>query len=108
MGLYACFTVRSLGYPDTLEAECFGQVLSVDVDYSGAGQAFVDAFMATATGSCPVRTGALRGSIDARSDGNFCEAEATAGYAGYVEYGTWKMAARPFFEPGLQAGIAAF
>ena len=50
---------------------------------------------------CPVRTGALRASIKAESSGTHAQISADCPYAGYVEFGTYKMAARPFMVPGL-------
>jgi HK97 gp10 family phage protein len=50
----------------------------------------------------PVDTGELRDSIDynVEADGSL-NFEATAEYAGYVEFGTSKMSAQPFFMPPL-------
>lgn len=108
MGLYASFTPEELGYPVTLAQEILGDVVSVDVEYAPACEAFCEAFLETATSLVPVRTGFLQSTISADTDGYLCEAEATAEYAQYVEYGTWKMAAQPYFEPGVQAGLSAF
>lgn len=108
MGLYASFTPEELGYPVTLEQEVLGEVVTVDVEYAEACEAFCMAFLETATSLVPVRTGFLLSTIDANTDGHMCEAEATAEYAQYVEYGTWKMDAQPYFEPGVQAGLEAF
>lgn len=59
----------------------------------------------------PVRTGALKISIDVSGGGNSYEvsAESTAGgapreYAGYVEYGTSRMAAQPYMHPAYIMG----
>lgn len=56
----------------------------------------------------PVRTGYLRSSIRAEVDANEARLVAEAPYAGYVEYGTSKMAARPYMRPAakLAEGIS--
>ena len=108
MGLYASFTPETLGYPVSLEQEILGDVITVDVDYMEACEAFVATFLDEATSLVPVDTGYLQSTIDASTDGFFCEAEATAEYAQYVEYGTWKMDAQPYFEPAINAGLEAF
>lgn len=108
MGLYVSFTPEELGYPSTLEQEILGEVAYVEVDYGPACAAFVSTFMAEATSLVPVDTGYLQSTINADTDGFFCEAEATAEYAQYVEYGTWKMSAQPYFTPAVEAGLQAF
>lgn len=54
----------------------------------------------------PVDTGALRNSIQARASG---PGEAIVGvgmlYGPYVEYGTYKMRARPFLGPALEKAV---
>lgn len=53
----------------------------------------------SAPGSPPgVRTGLLRGSWSPFSGANICGITSGAHYAGYLEYGTRKMAARPFVQ----------
>jgi HK97 gp10 family phage protein len=52
-------------------------------------------------GLCPVDTGALQESIDYLVSGTDLTFEATEPYAGFVEYGTSKMAAQPYFNPPL-------
>jgi HK97 gp10 family phage protein len=47
----------------------------------------------------PVDTGELRDSI--HQEGGLVVA--TANHAGFVEFGTYKMAAQPYFIPGLEA-----
>lgn len=62
--------------------------------------------------SSPVDTGRLRGSIT--TDFNPSETNPTAEigtnveYANYVEYGTYKMAARPFLNPAYDKHIKEF
>ena len=60
-----------------------------------------------ARGMCPVRTGALRNSIKTECSGTHAEISANCSYAGYVEFGTYKMAARPFMVPGLYSSEGA-
>ena len=53
--------------------------------------------------AAPVRTGHLRDNIkkDAPAEGGSVQINSEADYSGYVEYGTSRMAARPFFTPPL-------
>lgn len=103
MGLYAEVSIADVG-PNELTNEEFG--VSVLVDYSMAIQGFIDTFMSVATSLCPVRTGYLCGSISAGGGGDYAYAEASAEYAQYVEYGTSRMGAQPFFEPALEQAMA--
>lgn len=50
----------------------------------------------------PVRTGRLRGSITSEYDGNSAQVGTNVEYAPYVEYGTYKMSARPFLRPAVE------
>lgn len=110
MGLYAAVDfIGDWGCPEQLEGgdESIG-FTSVFVDYSTACEIFVETFLSVANSLVPVDTGYLMGSIDASTDGvSFCEAEATADYAQYVEYGTVHMDAQPYFEPALEAACQA-
>ena len=109
MGLYVSFSITAdWGYPEEVEGgnENIGYE-SVPVDYSEACEAFVSTFLDTALSLVPVDTGYLRSTINANADGDTCEAEATADYAQYVEYGTVYMDAQPYFEPALEAACAA-
>lgn len=85
----------------------FATTVSVPVDYSSALAAAKEAFMEVAEALVPVDTGFLKSSIHAEIAGLTLEMFAGAEYAGYVEYGTWKMAAQPFFEPAVAAAGAA-
>lgn len=108
MGLYVSFSITAdWGYPEQVEGgnESIGYE-SVPVDYSEACEAFVSTFLDTALSLVPVDTGYLRSTIDASTDGDTCEAEATADYAQYVEYGTVYMDAQPYFEPALAEACA--
>lgn len=109
MGLYVSFSITAdWGYPEEVKGgdENTGYE-SVPVDYSEACEAFVSTFLDTALSLVPVDTGYLRSTINANADGDTCEAEATADYAQYVEYGTVYMDAQPYFEPALEAACAA-
>ena len=75
--------------------------VTVQVDYSDAFAAFADAFYSIATDLVPVDTGYLQSTILAFSDDWSITAQADAEYAQYVEFGTWKMAAQPYFIPAL-------
>lgn len=75
--------------------------VTVQVDYSDAFAAFADAFYSIATDLVPVDTGYLQSTISAFSDDWSITAQADAEYAQYVEFGTWKMAAQPYFIPAL-------
>ena len=52
-----------------------------------------------------VRTGTLQASIYSKYSRNdmVLDVGATAAYAFYVEYGTWKMAAQPYIRPAVDA-----
>ena len=76
--------------------------VTVQVDYSDAFAAFADAFYSYATDLVPVDTGYLQSTISASSDDWSITAEASAHYAQYVEFGTWKVAAQPYFIPALE------
>lgn len=108
MGLYYELNIaKDLGYPSELSFydEEIGEAF-VLVDYSGAVEAFISTFLQVANELVPVRTGYLRSTITANTDGEeeiYCEA--TADYAQYVEYGTSYMEAQPYFEPAIEAAL---
>lgn len=110
MGLYVSFCKDDFGnYPDEVSGtDARGRIQSVEIDYSEACEAFVETFLDVALTLVPVDTGYLYSTIDARTDGYFCEAEATAEYAQYVEYGTWCMIEQPYFRPALEEAMAIF
>lgn len=108
MGLYVSFTPKQLGYPETLHQSVMNEYLEVEVDYEEACEAFCETFIEVATDLVPVDTGYLQSTIDAWTDGFECEAEASAEYAQYVEFGTWKMEAQPYFQPALEEALAVF
>ena len=91
MGLLCEVDVADWGLPD-------------DLDYSKPLQDFVDAVINDAQANCPVRTGYLRSTI---GDGaivsqTYCSIPVSCEYAQYVEYGTYKMEAQPYFEPAIE------
>lgn len=73
----------------------------------GAYQAFANAFHDTINALCPVRTGFLRSTCDCIFLGDSILCVADAEYAQYVEYGTSRMAAQPYFEPAIEDGVRA-
>ena len=107
MGLFVEFSIQDLGFPDVIEAEIDGEIISEEPDYGPACDAFVETFLDVAKSLVPVDTGYLKSTIDAGSDGfSYCWAEATAEYAQYVEYGTSYMEAQPYFTPALAEALA--
>lgn len=75
--------------------------VTVEIDYSDAFAEFASAFQSIAIDLVPVDTGYLQSTISSSSDGWSMTAYADAEYAQYVEFGTWKMAAQPYFAPAL-------
>ena len=61
------------------------------------------AIQAQAQANAPVRTGFLRGSIIRVVQGGQFAVQALANYAGFVEYGTRRMAARPYLTPAAES-----
>lgn len=110
MGLYVSFCIDDFeNYPaEVVGTDARGKEQYVEVDYSGACEAFVETFLDVALGLVPIDTGYLKSTIDADTDGYFCWAEATAEYAQYVEYGTWCMQEQPYFRPALEQAMAIF
>lgn len=84
------------------------EFISFEPDYSEGDQIFIDTFLSVAYNLVPVDTGFLMSSIhcDTDGDGTFY-GEASADYAQYVEYGTYKMEAQPYFVPALAAAMDA-
>lgn len=54
-----------------------------------------------ARGLAPFVTGYLKSSIYALHLARHSQVKVGAKYAGYVEFGTWKMAARPYLRPAV-------
>ena len=62
--------------------------------------------LSVAVPRAPYRFGYLRNSGRVNDDNvssGYVNVEFTAEYAAYVELGTWKMAARPFLKPAVEA-----
>jgi len=55
-----------------------------------------------ARGLAPVDTGFMRDNIKAVHLSKYSQVVANARYSGYVEFGTYKMAAQPFMRPAVQ------
>lgn len=82
--------------------------LGLEIDYSEAINEFCTVFDEAAYAWCPVDTGYLRSTIYSEAVGDLeADCWADAEYAQYQEYGTWCMAAQPYFEPAIAAGIDA-
>ena len=100
MGLRARFSViDDLGYPAQTPE------LGLPVDYSEGCDVFADAWLDAATDLVPVDTGHLQSTLDAEADDEGCTCETLCDYAQYVEYGTIKMEAQPYFEPALDIAL---
>lgn len=100
MGLWVGFdVVEDLGFIEATPE------YGIEPDYSEGCAIFVDTFLQVAHSLVPVDTGYLDSTIDAESSDTWCEATATAEYAQYVEYGTWKMGAQPYFEPAYYQAV---
>ena len=63
---------------------------------------------ADAKALCPVDTGALRGSIKAEIEGTRATIEPHMEYAGYVEFGTYKMAPQAYMRPAADINEPKF
>lgn len=98
MGLKAEIDLGDWGFPDTTP------ILKIPIDYDGVGKLFGETVEALAKEVCPVDTGFLQSSIRGSGDDTWGEAVVSAEYAQYVEYGTWKMSAQPYFTPAVEQG----
>ena len=109
MGLYVEFDVSDYGYVSEVQGDIADMfpVYAV-MDFAPACEAFVKTFIEEAQRLVPVDTGYLRSTINATTDGFHCSAEATAEYAEYVEYGTFRMEAQPYFTPALEMAMSVF
>lgn len=109
MGLYVEFDVSDYGYVSEVQGDIADMfpVYAV-MDFAPACEAFVKTFIEEAQRLVPVDTGYLRSTINATTDGFHCSAEATAEYAEYVEYGTFRMREQPYFTPALEKAMGVF
>lgn len=104
MGLRANINAMDQGFPMTADV---GDI-SIPVDYSEAAEAFKAMFLDVARELVPVRTGYLKSTIAAEiGEANIGEvtAEASADYAQYVEFGTYRQMAQPYFIPAIEAAL---
>ena len=108
MGLYVEFDPVSIGLPEYLEQEVDEEVISVEIDYADACDAFVETFLKISTKIVPVDTGFLRSTLSAQTDGWACEAWTDCEYAEYVEYGTRRQRPQPYFTPAFAEAFQAF
>lgn len=99
MGLRAVIDLEQLGYQYETPQ------LGLEVDYSEGVEAFIDTFLNVAQDLVPVRTGNLLNSIEADGDEMGAEVWTDCEYSQYVEYGTQKMPAQPYFRPALEAAL---
>lgn len=106
MGLYAEFAPEDLGYK--LEFYNDKYMITVEVDYSEALRVCAETFLQLAQAIVPVDTGFLRSTLSSREDSSSVYFAATAEYAQFVEYGTFKQEAQPYFRPALEAALLAF
>ena len=82
--------------------------ISIPVDYSEAAEIFKTVFLDVARELVPVRTGYLKSTIAAKiGEASIGEvtAEASAEYAQYVEFGTYRQMAQPYFIPAIEAAL---
>lgn len=111
MGLYAAIykgnLPEELVFPVSLSGG-FSTEVVVYVDYTPAFEAAAETFVDVATDLVPVDTGYLQSTIYAEADSTSAEFFADAEYAEYVEFGTWKMAAQPYFRPALEEAQAVW
>lgn len=101
----ALFGEFSHTYPKRITLSSEWCNVSQTVEYDSQIKTALGQFQDEARALCPIRTGNLVSSISGEASGDGFTAEAMAGYAEYVEYGTWKMSAQPYFvEPFQTAG----
>lgn len=87
----------SVGLPTTTS------IYHRDIDYRDAVLEAIDEFMDAATSDVPVDTGTLQASISCDEQYMGFTAYADTNYAEYVEYGTYKMEAQPYFTDNLES-----
>lgn len=68
---------------------------------TGVLQHIADQVRDDAKAGCPVKTGALKESIEDEVVGNVARVGSNKKYAGYVEEGTRHMRAQPYLRPAL-------
>jgi HK97 gp10 family phage protein len=99
-----------IGTPMTINIRVVTQSKSLDSAIAQAPQldgliadAASAAIQAQAQANAPVRTGFLRASIIRLVSGGKFVVSALASYAGFVEYGTRRAAARPYLTPAAES-----
>ena len=106
--LFECDLISDLGFPESiiLHSSKVGDI-EVPVHYALAVEAFVETFSNSVYSLVPVDTGYLSSTISVQATSETSViAEATAEYAEYVEYGTYKMSAQPYFAPAVASATA--
>ena len=93
----ALFGEFSHTYPTQITLSSEWCDVSQTVEYDSQIGAALGQFQNEARALCPIRTGNLVSSISGGASSEGFTAEAAADYAEYVEYGTWKMEAQPYF-----------
>ena len=85
-------------------------IAHVEAVSRAAPKRFADKVLATSQGNVPVDTGALKASgySESGESGKTAEVGYTAEYAGYVEYGTYKMSAQPYLGPAFAVHALEF
>ena len=104
MGLRANINAMNQGFPMTADV---GDI-SIPVDYGEAAEVFKAMFLDVARELVPVRTGYLKSTIAAEiGEASIGEVTATASaeYAQYVEFGTYRQMAQPYFIPAIEAAL---
>lgn len=104
MGLRANINAMDQGFPMTADV---GDI-SIPVDYSEAAEVFKAVFLDVARELVPVRTGYLKSTIAAEiGEASIGEVTVTASaeYAQYVEFGTYRQMAQPYFIPAIEAAL---
>lgn len=85
-------------------------IASVEANARMAVKSTADKIVADAKARAPHKTGFLRSSIESKvvSAGKEADIYVWADYAAYVEFGTYKMPARPFLAPAMAAHVDDF
>ena len=81
--------------------------LGIPIDYEEGMNEFETVFMDTIDSLCPIDTGFLHDSINVGIFDTSIRVWTDCEYAQYVEYGTWKQDAQPYFTPALEEALNA-
>jgi hypothetical protein len=99
MGLYTDINVYDFDFTPFLPN-------GIIIDYSEGNNILLDTFLLEARANVPVRTGNLMSSITgAIEEDGTCMLYTECDYAPYVEYGTWKAPAQPYFEKAVEEAV---